>query len=318
MMASSIGGASAFHSSIDMDGFEGGNDLAIGANLISNISRVDPIGLPLDAPAQIPDIVRVDFVQPTANALIMPTTPVAKFGGAKLDLGQGYRLTVDERDQSLLFENEKAEAQTIIWGNGKITGNTVNEPLQFWGTTSFTFGDEGKITLETQESKTVPGEYLLDKISVSTADRGVVITGLTNDVVGDLKVDESKSAGSVDNNARDGFTLIETEDGHAWLDEDEIAITQSLLDATAIGRLFGPGSEYLSSVEFSALLSRFMTNWNLFSMVSSLTRYSAIELHQSVENKSDSNKISERRLIERVLIEQAMVKRSIGMPRLFG
>jgi hypothetical protein len=318
MMASSIGGASAFRSNVDMDSLEGGSDFAVGANLIGNISRVGPIDLPLDAPAHIPHIVSVDFVQPAATRLIMPIIPAAKFGGAKLDLGQGYRLTVDERDQSLLFENEKAEAQTIIWGNGKITGNTVNEPLQFWGTTSFTFGDEGKITLETKESKTAPGEYLLDKISVSTADRGVVITGLTNDVVGDLKVDESKSAGSVDNNARDGFTMIETEDGRAWLDDDEIAITQSLLDATAIGRLYGPGSEYLNSVEFSALMSRFMTSWNLFSMVSSLTRYSAIELHQSVENKSDSNKVSERRLIERVLIEQAIVKRSTEMPRLFG
>ena len=319
MMMSAINNLNGFRAQIDEPSM-GNDDSLSGADLIREVSRGAPIGLPLDAPTQIPAAVSVAFIQPalTAASELMPMIPAARFGAAKLDLGQGYRLTVDERDQSLLFENDKFAAKTIIWGNAKIEGNTVSEPLQFWGTTSFAFGDGGKITLDTVESKTAPGQYLLDMVSVSVADRGVVITGLTNDVVGDLTVDESKSSGRVDNNARDGFTLFETADGISWLDDDNAAITQVLLDATAVGRLYGPGSEFLNSVEFSALMSRFMTSWNLFAMISSYSRFSTIEPTRSVETKSDVDRASERKIVERVMLEQALIRRSAEMPRMFG
>ncbi len=319
MMMSAISNQGAFRAQFDDVGI-GNNDMVADAGLIRDVSRVAPIGLPLDAPTQIPAIVGVAFTQPAliATPELMPMIPAARFGGAKLDLGQGYRLTVDERDQSLLFENEKTASQTVIWGNGKIEGNAVSEPLQFWGTTSFAFGDEGKITLETVESKSAPGQYLLETVSVSVADRGMVITGLTNDIVGDLKVDESKSSGRVDNNARDGFTLFETADGAAWVDEDNAAITQALLDATAVGGLYGPGSEFLNSVEFSALMSRFMTSWNLFSMISNYTRFSTFEPSRSFETKSDVDRASERKIVERVMLEQALIRRSAELPRMFG
>jgi Domain of Unknown Function (DUF1521) len=319
MMMQAISNQSVLRAQFDDVGM-GNDNVIVAPNLIRDVSRSAPMGLPLDAPTQIPAAVSVAFTQPKliTEPELMPKILAARFGGAKLDLGQGYRLTVDERDQSLLFENGKTASQTIIWGNAKIAGNTVSEPLQFWGTTSFAFGDEGKITLETVESKSTPGQYLLDTVSVSVADRGVVITGLTNDVVGDLKIDESKSGGRVDNNARDGFTLFETEDGASWVDDDNAAITQALLDATGIGGLYGPGSEFLNSVEFSALMSRFMTSWNLFSMISSFSRYSTIEPTRSVETKSDVDRASERKIVERLMLEQALIRRSAEMPRMFG
>ncbi len=321
MMMSAIGNQSYARIKLDDEGLGIGNDdVVVGAGLIRDVSRGAPIGLPMDASTQIPTAVSVAFIQPPliAAAESMPMIPAARFGGAKLDLGQGYRLTVDERDQSLLFENGKSAAQTVIWGSAKIEGNAVSEPLQFWGTTSFAFGEEGKITLETVESKSVPGQYLLETVSVSVADRGMVITGLTNDVVGDLKFDESESSGSVDNNARDGFTLFETADGTAWVDDENAAITQALLDATAVGELYGPGSEFLNSVEFSTLMSRFMTSWNLFSMISNYSRFAHIEQSRSIETKSDIDRASERKIVERVMLEQALMRRSAELPRMFG
>jgi hypothetical protein len=288
------------------------NDDVSSSDLLNDIHRSDFIGLPVDAPTQIAPIVGVDLNQLNLMRGEQTSVPVAhipavSFLNASLDLGSGYRLTVDERDQSLLFENDFSEARTVIWGNARIEGNTVSEPLQFWGTTSFSFGDEGKITLQTQPSVSNPGVYSLKTVSVSVGDRGMVITGLANDTAGDLKIDNSMSAETVDDAARDGFTLYEAEQGKGWVDEDENAIVQQLMEATAIGGIFGPGSDLMSRSEFSVLIGRFFASWSLFSLTSQMTQYTPIESNRPSESRGDIDKASQRKLIERLLLEQALV-----------
>jgi Domain of Unknown Function (DUF1521) len=337
MTASAIG--NAYAPALVVDQFVS-DDLA-GNGMIRDIERGDLIGLPAGAPTQMPSLASVELsVLPKAGAAsVMPAIkiPAAEFRSARLDLGEGYRLTVDERSQNLLLENSQHEARTLIWGDARIEGNTVSEPLQFWGTTSFAFGKESKITLETSKSPDDMNAYRLDKISVSTADRGMVITGLANDVAGDLKVTDFKYGSTVDDAARDGFTLTESiaktypeiapktspvtspETNHEtaqttsqkteWLNDDDVAITQALLNATAVGGLFGPGSDVMSRAEFGALISRFFSSWALSSMVMQL-RYTMNSEYNTRTNDhtSEDNKASERRLIERLIIEQALLQ----------
>jgi hypothetical protein len=336
MTAAAIG--NAYAPALVVDQFVS-DDLA-GNGMIRDIERGDLIGLPAGAPTQIPSLASVELsVLPKAGAAsAMPAIkiPAAEFRSARLDLGEGYRLTVDERSQNLLLENSQHEARTLIWGDARIEGKTVSEPLQFWGTTSFVFGKESKITLETSKSPDDMNAYRLDKISVSTADRGMVITGLANDVAGDLKVTDFKYGSTVDDAARDGFTLTESivktdpeitpktssvtspETSHdtaqttsqktEWLDENDAPITQALLNATAVGGLFGPGSSIMSRMEFGALISRFFSSWALSSIILQFSHTMNSEYNNRINNRySEDSKASERRLIERLIIEQAMI-----------
>jgi Domain of Unknown Function (DUF1521) len=289
------------------------NDDGASGDLLQKIDRADFIGLPLNAPTQIPPIVGVELNQ-FRSELGDPTTvpvafiPAVSFLNVRLDLGSGYRLTVDERDQSLLFENDFSEARTVIWGNARIEGNTVSEPLQFWGTTSFAFGDEGKITLQTQPSILNPNVYSLETVSISNGDRGIIITGLANDTAGDLTIDRSKSGEAIDDEARDGFTLYEADQGRGWVDDNDNAMVQQLMDATALGGTFGPGSQLMSRSEFGTLIARFFSSWSLFYITSQTNRFTPIESSRPSESRGDVEKSSQRKIIERLLQEQALIK----------
>jgi hypothetical protein len=157
----------------------------------------------------------------------------------------------------------------------------------------------------------------------------MVITGLANDIAGDLQVTDFKHGSTVDDSARDGFTLTEfipkkdqimgqnngpetsanTAQKTGWLDDDDVAITQALMDATAIGGLFGPGSEIMSRIEFSALISRFFSSWALSTMVFQLSHTMNAEYNNRTNDRtSEDSKAIERRMIERLIIEQALIQ----------
>jgi Domain of Unknown Function (DUF1521) len=313
------------------------NDDVAGNGLIRDIQRADLIDLSGSAATEIPSIASIELsILPksgTTNVKPAIKIPAAEFLNARLDLGEGYCLTVDERNQNLMLENTQLDARTLIWGDARIEGNTVSEPLQFWGTTSFVFGKESKITLETSQSPNDNVAYRLDKISVSTADRGIVITGLANDIAGDLQVADSKNGSIVDDAARDGFTLTESipktnkttssnigaeiakESGQdpaqkaQWLDDDDLAVTQASMAATAVGGLFGPGSTIMSKMEFGVVISRFFSAWALSSIMLQHNSIMSSEYNNRANDRcSDEHKASERRLIERLIVEQALIQ----------
>jgi Domain of Unknown Function (DUF1521) len=168
----------------------------------------------------------------------------------------------------VIVANAATNENVRIWGAAQIELDGA-QAAQFWGTTSVVLGNGAKITLETARDAKVADIFRLDKLTVTKDERAVVITGVSQDAGGDLTVVQSNDGGNIDEDTRDGF-VIERNTLTGWADEYGVAVTQDLLDATAVGGRFGPGSDVMSLEEFRTLISRFLA-WGQISAMMSLT-----------------------------------------------
>jgi hypothetical protein len=128
-------------------------------------------------------------------------------GRASIDLSGGYWLWLNEYRSEVMIENRGAAMETTIWGAGQVAVNG-HEAGQFFGTTSFELANGAKITIETGHD-IVQQEYYLDRLTVTREDRAVIITGVNDDVIGDLHLAQSNDGIRIDDHTRDGFVLVE-------------------------------------------------------------------------------------------------------------
>ncbi len=265
------------------------------------VTSLDPLAPAGTGRAVLPHQVELSFVD-AGKADRFAVKQVA-MGSALIELGDGYRLSVDDRDRQLVLENTASTSRTVIFGDARIK-TASGEALQFWGTTTFAFGNDGKITLETAEAKDLPGCFMLERIAVSNGPRAVVITGMADEKVDALKIKHCNGY-DLDAETRDGFVLEQASDGEGWLTEYGEAVTQALLDQTAVGADFGPGSAMLSLGEFSALISSFLS-----SFLSSFTTAWASDRLMQDSHQDNSRQASERKSIERHWIEKLIFEQS--------
>jgi hypothetical protein len=222
---------------------------------------------------------------------------------AQIELGDGYSLFVNDRDRQLVLENTAMSSRTVIFGDARIE-TASGDSLQFWGTTTFAFGQDGKITLETAEIADQPGNFLLDRIAVSNGPRAVVITGVADEAADTLTIQQDNGH-VLDCNTRDGFVLEQASNGIGWQTEYGDAVTQALLDETAVGGMFGPGSTMLSLSEFSSLISSFLSSigWSLSnsSVSNRLIQESLNDHHRQSTDRQSIEKLT----IEKLIFEQS-------------
>lgn len=128
-------------------------------------------------------------------------------GRASIDLHDGYWLWLNEYQSEVMIENRTAAVETTIWGAGQVAVNG-QEAGQFYGTTSFELANGAKITIETGHDL-ADQCYYLDKLTVTKEERAVIITGIDDDVTGDLNLSQSNDGYRIDDNTRDGFVLEE-------------------------------------------------------------------------------------------------------------
>ncbi len=128
-------------------------------------------------------------------------------GRARLDLDDGYWLSLNEYQSEVFIENSTTQMETRIWGAGQVAVNGTDAG-QFWGTTSFELANGAKITIETAENLAL-NSYFLDKLTVTKEDRAVIITGVSSETLGDLTLQQSNDGYRVDDAVRDGYVLVE-------------------------------------------------------------------------------------------------------------
>lgn len=275
------------------------HDLPVDAAIaVSSVDALAPVGT---GSALLPQNADLAFVG-ASKADSFAIRQVA-MGSAQIELGEGYSLFVNDRDRQLVLENVASASKTTIFGDARI-GTATSEPLQFWGTTTLAFGNDGKITLETSEAADQPGSFLLERIAVSNGPRAVVITGVADEKVDKLTIQQSNGY-DLDYETRDGFVLEQAGDGSGWVTEYGDTLTQALLDDTAVGAIFGPGSSMLSLGEFSALISNY-----LLSIGSAFSTWLAPgrlvqESHYDTHRHSSDRQSIERRSIEKLIFEQS-------------
>lgn len=196
------------------------------------------------------------------------TATLGQNGTGSVDLGDGYTLRLNERNSEIVIHNANTNETTRIWGDPHVDFNG-KRIFDFWGTTTFTLENGTKITIETEQWRGNPNEYVASKVIVTNGSQGLVIDGISQNRLGDLSITTGHNGYALDAAHRDGFTLHENATGAGWRTEAGTVATQRDLNATRVGREYGPGSELPSFAEFAGQMGAWL-------LIGSLVGYAAM------------------------------------------
>ncbi len=208
-------------------------------------------------------IARGGCVKPGRGDCVMPepkaqwTAKVDSTNTAKIDLGDGYRLEIDERSSQIMILNDKTGEKTRIWGDPHVEIDGKHA-YDFWGTTTFTLENGTKITINTEQWGGNPNAYVASQLVITKGDNAIIVDGVSQNKLGDLSVSMSNNGEMIDAVTRDGYTLHENATGGGWRTEAGTVATQADLMATAVGREYGPGSDAASMGEVGEFLGSFL------------------------------------------------------------
>lgn len=243
---------------------------------VAAVVLLDPIAAPAGSAAALPASVDVAlFVAPAEGLPAISGEPAFEVtaiavGNVVFDLSDGYSLSIDEAQSAIFIVNAKTGESILVWGAAAISLDGA-AAARFWGTTSVELPNGTKITMETVADAAVADLFRLDKLTVTQAERAMVITGIAETTLGDVVVVQSLDGEAIDAATRDGFTLVTDLTG-SWSDEYGNAIDQQLLNQTAPGRRYGPGRRTLSLGEISHAISSFVTYNQVSSLFLTLAR----------------------------------------------
>ncbi len=208
-------------------------------------------------------IARGGCVKPGRGGCVMPepkaqwTAQVDGQHTAKVNLGDGYRLEIDERNSQMTIINENTGEKTRIWGDPHVEIDGKHA-YDFWGTTTFTLDNGTKLTINTEQFGGNPNAFVASQVVITKGDNAIVIDGISQNKLGDLSVSMSNNGEMIDAMTRDGYTLHENACGSGWRTELGNIATQDDLMATAVGREYGPGSGEPSLGEIGDFLGSFL------------------------------------------------------------
>ncbi len=142
-------------------------------------------------------------------------------GKANIDLGN-YELQLDEKNSQIKIINKNNGEVTNIWGDPHIDWNKDGKTdADFWGKTTFQLEDGTKITIDTEPWKGNKDMYVASEVTVTRGDHALQITGLSQNELGDLKVEYADRGGqALDWAVTDGFVVHENANGEGWINPE--------------------------------------------------------------------------------------------------
>jgi Domain of Unknown Function (DUF1521) len=203
--------------------------------------------------------------EPKANWTVQTTGQST----ANIDLGDGYKLQIDERNSQMTILNTATGQSTRIWGDPHVDVNGQHK-FDFWGTTTFTLANGTKITINTEKWNGNPNAYVASQVVITKGDNAIIVDGISQNKIGDLSISMSGNGRAIDAAHRDGFTIHEG--GGSWQTESGRTVTQAEANVTAIGGLYGPGSDMPSMAEIGNFLGTFL----LFGALTNFLRIDSI------------------------------------------
>ena len=237
-----------------------GSALMMAAGMLAGSFR--PLGAGPLAFAMLPSAFAIrlgTLAQGAAPSQLQPaggfTAQVTGQHTAKIDLGDGYRLEIDERNSEMTIFNEKTGQRTRVWGDPHVDVNGKRQ-FDFYGTTTFELENGTKLTINTEQWGKNPNAYVASQVVVTRGDNAVVIDGISQNQLGDLSVSVSTDGYALDAATRDGFTVHE--DAAGWQTELGQTVTQAEADITKPGQLYGPGSQAMSLAEAGTAIGSFL------------------------------------------------------------
>ncbi|MDO5625852.1 MAG: DUF1521 domain-containing protein [Pseudomonadota bacterium] len=142
-------------------------------------------------------------------------------GTAKIDIGK-YELLLDEKKSQIQIVNKENGEITNIWGDPHIDWDKDGKTdADFWTKTTFQLEDGTKITIDTEPWKGNKGMYVASEVTVTRGDHAMQISGLSQNELGDLKVEYADRGGqALDWAVTDGFVVQENPDGVGWINPE--------------------------------------------------------------------------------------------------
>jgi hypothetical protein len=138
-------------------------------------------------------------------------------GSATIDLGN-YTLDINERNSEFVVTNKETGEKTRIWGDPHFEHNGTRVG-DFYGTTTLNLADGTKITINTTPYLAGGnGTTLSSTLTITQGDQVMRITGLDQNRLGDLKIQQLPFTGAlVDAAVDDGTSIYENPEGGPWL-----------------------------------------------------------------------------------------------------
>jgi hypothetical protein len=186
-------------------------------------------------------------------------------GKATIQLGDKYELVLNENRSQIVIKNKETGEETNIWGDPHVDWNKDGKTdADFWTKTTFELEDGTKITIDTEKWKGNDNMYVADDITITKGDKVIQVTGLSQNELGDMQINQSDHGGQLmDWAVTDGFVVKENPCGEGWINPEtgELA-TQEDFNITK------PGADkpYEFCQEFGQALGLFlmsgMLNWS--------------------------------------------------------
>jgi hypothetical protein len=155
-----------------------------------------------------------------SNTAVNPTNASTKMVGGQVQFeNDNYRITADDNNTVTVFNKHTGESYQA-WGDPhmNIDGQHM---FDFWGTTTLQLEDGTKVTIETTPWVHNPEMTLSSKVTITSGDYGVQISGVDSNRTGDLKFDEAAHHGHLlDAVVSDGNVLHENPAGKGFVAMD--------------------------------------------------------------------------------------------------
>nr|WP_315381838.1 DUF1521 domain-containing protein [uncultured Sphingomonas sp.] len=221
--------------------------------------QFNPLGASAYASAMLPSLLSIQLGTTAGIGQLQPqagfTAQTTGQNTARVDLGDGYHLAIDERNSEMTIVNDATGQSTRVWGDPHVDVNGKHQ-FDFYGTTTFELANGTKITVNTEQAKNNPNVYFASQVVVTRGANAVVIDGISQQQQGDLSVSVSTNGYALDAANRDGFTVQEAAGG--WQTELGAKVTQADADLTKPGQIYGPDSTMPSLSELGSAIGGFL------------------------------------------------------------
>jgi hypothetical protein len=143
-------------------------------------------------------------------------------GKATIQIGDKYELILNENNSQIIIRNKETGEKTNIWGDPHIDWNKDGKTdADFWTKTTFELEDGTKITIDTEQWNGNEDMYVANNITITKDDKVIQITGLSQNELGDLEINQSDCGGQImDWLVTDGFVVQENPDGVGWINPE--------------------------------------------------------------------------------------------------
>lgn len=234
-----------------------GTQLTIAAGILG--SALNPLNASARAFAVMPSIWSLSmFTAAQAKPQAQFTASTGADGKASIDLGDGYSMQLNENNSEITIFNANTNESTKIWGDPHVEVDGKHA-FDFAGTTTFELENGTKVTIGTEQWGGNPDAYVASDVTITKGDQAVVVSGISQNKLGDLSIAMSQNGRAIDAATRDGYVLKENAAGSGWISSISGKVaTQADLDATKVGGLYGPGSEMPSIAEMSDAITSFL------------------------------------------------------------